>query len=520
MALQYFTDNQIFSLAASSLILIASITTFHIGKIRTSLILLFLGSIGLGFFIANLDHFLILWDEQFHALVAKNMLKNPIKPILYPNPLLEYDYKNWSGNYIWLHKQPLFLWQIALSLKVFGINELAVRIPSILMHAFVVLMTYRIGKISYNINVGFYGALFFAVAYYPLELVAGRYSTDHNDVAFLFYIIGSLWAWFEYQNSQNKYWLILVGIFSGGAVLVKWLFGLLIYPVWAIISVVEFKKKRMRLKEYYPIAISFALSLVVFVPWQLFIYFKYPVEYAYESQIINEHLFRVVENHGGNFWFHFDALKVLYGSGSLVPVFLFLGLFILIKNSSVKIYRLAILLSILITYGFYSIVPTKMISFCVVISPIAYLGFGALVNTTVDFIKLKIKFKIVEMFLRPVVLFIACLFLVNLSRIQRNHTDWKPNDNNKRKTELNEMAFIRKLPGILKDDKFVVFNTKIRAFGNIPVMFYTDYIAYDIMPSREQIEKITSQSYKIAIWDNDSLPDYIRQDNDIIKIKL
>jgi 4-amino-4-deoxy-L-arabinose transferase-like glycosyltransferase len=83
---------------------------------------------------ANLDHFLILWDEQYHALVAKNMLKNPFKPTLYPVELLDYDYRNWSANYIWLHKQPLFLWQIALSLKIFGTTELAVRLPSILLH--------------------------------------------------------------------------------------------------------------------------------------------------------------------------------------------------------------------------------------------------------------------------------------------------------------------------------------------------------------------------------------------------
>jgi 4-amino-4-deoxy-L-arabinose transferase len=57
------------------------------------------------------------------------------------------------------------------------------------------------------------------LAYYPLELVAGRYSTDHNDLSFLFYVTASIWAWFEYQHTQNKYYLVLIGLFSGCAVL-------------------------------------------------------------------------------------------------------------------------------------------------------------------------------------------------------------------------------------------------------------------------------------------------------------
>ena len=237
-----------------------------------------MGSLGLGFFIANLVHFLTIWDEQYHALVAKNMLKNPFRPTLYSNPLLEYDYHNWTGNYIWLHKQPLFLWQIALSLKIFGINELAVRIPSILLHAITSILVYRIGKIVHSGTVGFYGALFFTVAWYPLELISGRVGTDHNDVAFLFYVTASFFAWFEYKNSQKSYWLIFIGVFSGCAVLVKWLVGLLIYAVWAISLGANDKKNWFRIKEYYPLFISFLISLAVIIPWQVYILIKYPLE--------------------------------------------------------------------------------------------------------------------------------------------------------------------------------------------------------------------------------------------------
>ena len=143
-------------------ILVISIYCFEIlKKNKLSLLLLFLAAIGSYFFSAILDPFLNNWDEQFHALVAKNFISHPLTPTLFNNTLIPYDYTNWTGNHVWLHKQPLFLWQIALSLKLFGINEFAVRIPSVIMMSIIPLLIYRIGKISINDRVGFYGAILF-----------------------------------------------------------------------------------------------------------------------------------------------------------------------------------------------------------------------------------------------------------------------------------------------------------------------------------------------------------------------
>ena len=82
---------------------------------------------------AGSDLFLHDWDERYHALVAKNMMDDPFTPMLYQNPILGYDIENWCGNHIWLHKQPLPLWMMSASMSVFGINEIALRLPSILL---------------------------------------------------------------------------------------------------------------------------------------------------------------------------------------------------------------------------------------------------------------------------------------------------------------------------------------------------------------------------------------------------
>ena len=52
------------------------------------------------------DFFLHSWDEMYHALVAKNLIKHPLLPTLYDNPVLPYDFKAWVQNHVWLHKQP------------------------------------------------------------------------------------------------------------------------------------------------------------------------------------------------------------------------------------------------------------------------------------------------------------------------------------------------------------------------------------------------------------------------------
>ena len=145
---------------------------------------------------------------------------------------------------------------------------------------------------------------------------------------------------------------------------------------------------------------------------------------------------------------------------------------------------------------------------------------GALFDATFNFLKTIKRFKKIELVTRLIAVTVFCFLLVNLSRIQNYHTDWKPTDNFNRNAEMNEMKFIDKLSTNLSNDKWVVFNAALRLYGHIPVMFYTDYIAYDFIPTAEQIEKIKKQTYKIAIRDDDNLPAYIRDDSDIIKIKL
>ena len=86
--------------------------------------------------------------------------------MLIAEPHIKYSYKIWLGNHIWLHKQPWFLWQIALFFKLFGVNVFVLRLPSMLMFSGLLLLIYRIGSIVNSKSTGFYAALLFAGSHF------------------------------------------------------------------------------------------------------------------------------------------------------------------------------------------------------------------------------------------------------------------------------------------------------------------------------------------------------------------
>jgi 4-amino-4-deoxy-L-arabinose transferase-like glycosyltransferase len=245
----YFTQEQLIPLLPSLFFLLLSLVLYVKGKRVLALAFLLLGALGLRVFAALLDPFVNIWDEQFHALVARHMMEDPFTPMLYKKHVLPYDESNWSVAHIWMHKQPLFQWQMALSMKLFGVNEFAMRLPSVLLSTAVVFFIYRIGKITVNERVGYYSAFLFGMSFFAIELAGGTMNTDHNDADFTAYVTASIWAWVEFLNSGKKRWRILVGVFVGCALLVKWLPGILVFSGWGMWVLLD-KERRMRCSSY------------------------------------------------------------------------------------------------------------------------------------------------------------------------------------------------------------------------------------------------------------------------------
>lgn len=520
MLTTHFSNEQLLPLLIGGGILVVSILLFK-RSTKLSLALLFLGAISIGFFAAGLNEFLEIWDEQFHALVAKNMIEAPFSPKLYPEAILDYNYESWTNNFIWLHKQPLFLWQMALSIKLFGTNELAVRLPSIILHAIVPLFVYRIGKLSVNKHVGYIAAVLMALSYFPLELIAGRYATDHNDIAFLFYVTGSFWAWFEYQRSKSNKYLILIGLFAGGAVLVKWLMGMLVFVIWSIVLLIKEQKNVFKKTNLLPIIKAGLISLVVFLPWQIYIHFQFPKESAYEMALNGKHFFEAVEGHSGDWTFHFSkGLSILYGSGDLIPFLMLGGIVLLAVKMKDKTFALFSTIAVSFVYIFFSIAATKMIAFTIVVMPFVYLGLASIIYFLTTWIQQKSKQEIVGTILTPTLTILLGFTALNINKLENYHTNWKPKDNQGWHEKTKVKQTILELNKTLGEERCVIFNSNIISFSNISIMFYTDHIAYLTNPTMNDIELIIDNGYKVAIFDPGDLPKYLVDDKRIVKIPI
>ncbi|MCB9223951.1 MAG: glycosyltransferase family 39 protein [Crocinitomicaceae bacterium] len=501
-------DNNIVALFYVAVTLITASFFIFFWKKKLGLGILVAGTFTLALFMALLDPFLHLWDEQQHALVAKHMIEHPFKPMLYTDPVLPYLKSYWVQNHIWLHKQPLFMWQMALSMKIFGTNVLAMRLPSVIMFSLMPLIVFRIGTLLKNETAGFIAAFFMALANFPLELVSGMWHTDHNDMAFMFYLTLSVMCWFEYQNNGKTKWLILLGITAGCAVLVKWLLGLLVYVIWYLVISFQNKMKIWEIKNYLVMIKPFVVSLIVFLPWQIYCLINYPYEWKWEMQAAGKHFNHVVEGHGGSWKYHFDeGMDMLYFPGDLIPfvllAFLIISFFLISKLPN----RLFLLLWVLFIYMFFTVAATKMLGFTVIAMPLILVSFGI----SIEFLYEKFAKKVKTIFLQAIFLFAiicypACKFL-NPEQMQIMHSDFGYWENYERINEMNELYLITELRKEYGSDKVVIFNSNTTPLGSIQIMFFTDYLAYPQIPNDREIKTVLENDYVPVVLDRGNLSD-------------
>lgn len=247
----------------------------------------------------NLGHKSIWpWDEIKHAIVARNLMKHPLKPTLFDQPYLLYDYRFWGENHVWLHKPPYAMWQIALSYYIFGVNTFALRLPSVIMSGLAVLVTYLIGSELYDKRVGLAAAFLQAVNPLMMNLVHGYVFSDHINTALIFWVELSCYLLIRgIKTGKTKYY-IWSGVAQGLGYLSKSYLCLISFGiavaifVLAKIGVLKSCKENIKAKSVFAQAL---FSMLVAAPWVIFCLIKYPKEFIYENFMVLAHLYRGVE---------------------------------------------------------------------------------------------------------------------------------------------------------------------------------------------------------------------------------
>lgn len=336
---------------------------------------LFLAALLARIFMAFQDAFLHPWDERYHALVARNMLNDPLTPMLQRLPLGDYNYKLWNFCHIWVHKQPLFSWQMALSIKLFGVSEYSIRLPSALMGALITVMVYDLTMLLVRErHTAFLAALLFCYSRFHLEQVAGLYGLDHNDIALHFYVLASIWAYARYTQSKHWIWVLLAGLFAGCAVLVKWLLGLLVFGGWGINLLIRHQLKLLN-RQWLHFFLALFVCLVIFLPWQLYIIHRFPIQAEWAYSFNRRHITEALENHTGNFLYYFGRLPGYFGiTGSIFAMGGIVILFkrLLQKNLANPYVATPLIFAFLSLFLFFSlIVKTKTPAYVYTTAPFA-----------------------------------------------------------------------------------------------------------------------------------------------------
>lgn len=470
-----------------------------------ALAFLFLASLLLNYFYIHLDPFLNSWDERFHALVAKNMLDNPFKPTLYKTPILPYDFKNWSGNHIWLHKQPLFLWQMAIAIKILGVSEIAIRVPSAIMVSILVLVLFRIGKLIFNENVGFVAAVLMASNNFILEHVSGKQQVEHNDVAFMFYVILSIWSWIEFERSNNKWWLLLMGLFAGCGILIKWVTALLVYSGFAFYRFF-IQKNFFRKETLFNTLLALCITFLIAAPWQFFILTHFPTEAKFEYAFNAKHFSEVIENHGGPFLFYWNEIR---NNFSQLQLLIFFGaIIVLVKRTKYSLAVPLVFMAILF-YLFFSLAQTKMTSFVMPVAPLFFLIMGVAVEFVWSKFSKKNMLQLCLVFMSLAILLFRNL---NISKISDDH--WRNPEMYWGKflqnTADNTNDIYKDLPRLLNGDYVIAFCNQ---FEEIDCMFYSGYTAYPYL-TEDDFNKLKMSGKKIAVFGHD-LPEYVLKDTSV-----
>ncbi len=442
------------------------------------------------------DPFLHPWDERLHALVAKHLMDHPLIPTLYAEALLEYRPESWVDNHIWLHKQPLPLWCMALAMKIGGVNEFVLRLPSVLLSTLAIFFTYLLGSRLFSDRVGFWAAFFHSVNGFVIEITAGRIATDHVDVFFFFFIeLGVLLAVWDMKRSEtgksDLFPAFLTGMAIGAAILCKWLPALIVLPVYAVLN---WRQKGLAIR----LLVVLTATALVALPWQVYAALRFPREYWLEQGYNLMHVTETLGSHAGDWWFHLDKARIIWNELVYLPV-LWLMWRLIQGDTDRRLLALAIWIGG--PYLFFSAVQTKMPGYLLFTAP-AFFLLISLFLLRAD----RLKLKKLDVVLR--IAFIALAIRYCVERV-------KPLQSHGPEYALREK--IRELENLAQTTpQAVIFNLP----PALETMFYTDVPAYEKMPTRADIRSLLDRGYRVYVVDDQNVPEDIRTDTRVNLLKF
>jgi 4-amino-4-deoxy-L-arabinose transferase-like glycosyltransferase len=172
-----------------------------------------------------------MYDESRNAVSAMDMMDNG-----------EYLVRYWLGRPdTWETKPPLLIWLQAASMKVFGYNELAVRLPSALAALFTAIFLWLYCAKREQFWTGFWTAIVLIASPGFVDIHTAR-TGDHDTLVILFMTLYSLLVYdlIEHEKLSKKA-ILWMGLLVSLAVLTKSIAGFFAMP--GLVVYILFRKK-------------------------------------------------------------------------------------------------------------------------------------------------------------------------------------------------------------------------------------------------------------------------------------
>lgn len=229
-------------------------------------------------------------------------------------------------NYVNRYDKPiLFYWMMAISYRLFGVNEFGARFSSALMGVALIWMTYSFVRSLRGPRAGFVSALILATS---LEMIGLAHSAI-TDMTLTFFVSLALFGFFqgyaatEPEKKRWGYWGCFLGM--AFAVLTKGLIGIVFPGAIILLFVLLTGRLPVVLKEARPVS-GTLLFMAVALPWYLMEFSVNGLEF-FQAFFVKHHFTRfteVVSGHRGPFYYF--VLVILIGFfpwSALFPAALF-----------------------------------------------------------------------------------------------------------------------------------------------------------------------------------------------------
>jgi hypothetical protein len=208
-----------------------------------------------------------------------------------------------------------------------------------------------------------------------------------------------------------------------------------------------------------------------------------------------KHISDVIEKHQGSAWFHYEQIQTIYFHQTEFFILLLIGItaLFLAKISTKKIVFL--LSSLILVYGFFTFVPTKMPAFTV---------------PTFSFVALIIAFGLTHFstlikinWLRRFVLLVVGLLILNWM-FKPNPTLKAYGFKNDTIEQLGRISRIEAQNFIVKNGqnnpKRIVFGINDFESANISWMFFHNEIAYPFIPAEKDLKKLKKMGFRTVVF--------------------